>query len=219
MSLSLTYDSLVADMQGWAEENDAEYLAEIPGMIARAESRVLKDLDLSIFEQDLGITVSAGNRSVNKPTDAVFVNEVFVRNQSDLKWREVSKRSFSYCRMYAPVESVQDTPVYFAEKEETVILVPTPAASYTASNAKAVCTIRPTGLSTGNQETWLSEHAADMLFEACMIEAYDYLKHPAKLQEAAQKYQSLLPAMTREMEDTIRRRYKALNNGKEGADS
>lgn len=218
MSFTLTYDDLVSAIQTWAEDSDSEFVAEIPAIIQRAENRVLRDLDLSIFEQDLGISVSASDRSVSKPTDAIFINEVFLRGQSDLKWLEVSKRSFAYCRLYAPIESTEGVPVYFAEDEDSITLVPTPAATYTTSNARALCTIRPTGLSDSNQSTWLSNNVADLLFQGCMVEAYDYLKHPAKLQEAAQKYQSLLPSMSRELEDTVRRRYKSLNS-QEGADS
>ena len=219
MSLTYTYTELTTAIRGWAEDNDSEFVAEIPGFIARAETRCLRDLDLEIFEQDLGLSISAGSRTVSKPTDAIVINDVFIRNQSDLKWREVSKRSFAYCRLYAPIESDTGTPRYFAENEEdSITIVPTPAATYTTSNAKALCTIRPTALSSENETTWLSTNVADLLFQACMIEAYDYLKHSAKLQEAAQKYQSLLPSMSKELEDAIRRRYKGLNNQHQGAD-
>lgn len=220
MSLKYTYTELFNAIQSWAEDDDPDYVAEIPSIIARAETRCLRDLDLEIFEQDLGIAISAGSRVVNKPTDAVHVNEVWVRNQADLKWREVPKRSFSYCRMFAPTESLTGTPEFFAEnEEETITVVPTPDSTYTTANAKATCTIRPSGMSASNENTWLGDNMADMLFQASMIEAYDYLKHPAKLQEAAQKYQSLLPSVSKEIEDTIRRRYKGLNNERKGADN
>lgn len=219
MSFTTTYDELESAMQSWSADPSTDYVAEIPKMISRAESRILKDLDLEIWEQDLGIIVSAGSRTATKPTDAIFVNEVFIRDPSSLIWKEVPKRSFSYCRMYAPYESDVDVPEYFAESsEDGLTFVPTPSKTYNTSNAKARCVIRPTGLSSENQNTWIGDHQADLLFQACMIEAYNYLKHPAKLQEAASMYQSLLPGISREMEDTVRKRYRALNS-QIGADS
>jgi hypothetical protein len=58
----------------------------------------------------------------------------------------------------------------------------------------------------------------DLLYQGCMMEAYEYLKHPQGVQAAAQKYQSLIPALSREIEDVVRKRYKGLNKQKEGAD-
>ena len=213
MALTLTYAQLVSDMSDWAGDNDPEYVAEIPAMIARAESRILKDLDLEIWEQDLSMTISAGSRTATKPTDAIFIHEIFIRDPSTLTWKQLPKRSFSYCRVYAPIESATGEPEFFAEADEDdVTIVPTPASTYNTSNAKARCTVRPSALTASNTTTWISTNLADLLFHACMIEAHNYLKNPAKLQEAASMYQSLLPGVTREIEDTIRKRYRALNS-------
>lgn len=219
MSFTLTYTELKAAMRSWASDDDPEYVAELDNMIDRGELRVLKDLDLEVWEQDLDITISAGSRTVTKPTGAVYIHTLFIRDPSTLKWKEIPKRSFEFCRMYAPIESVQAEPDYFAEADEDdITVVPTPASTYSSSNAKARCTVRPTKLTDSGTTTWMSTNHPDLLFQACMIEAYDYLKHPAKLQEAASKYQSLLPGISKEAEDTIRRRYRALNS-QIGADS
>ena len=52
-----------------------------------------------------------------------------------------------------------------------------------------------------------------------MMEAYEFLKHPAKMQEAATKYQSLIPSLIKEIEDIVRKHYKGINKQKQGADS
>jgi len=218
-AFTLTYSSLFDAMKLWASDTDAEYVAEIPNMIGRAELRILRDLDLEIWEQDLPVAISAADRSVAKPTDAIYVNSLFIRDPATLKWKYLPKRSASFCRMYAPTESEQAEPEFFAEaNESTITVVPTPFKTYSTSNAKALCTIRPSALTASNTSTWLSTNQPDLLFEACMIEAYDFLKHPAKLQEAASKYQSLLPGIQKEIEDTVRKRYRALNS-QTGADS
>lgn len=219
MSISYTYTELVDVIKDYAEENDTEYAARIDDFIAKAETRVLRDLDLELFEGWLNLTLSIGVRTVTKPTDVIEINEVFFRDPSAQSWTEVPRRSFEYCIMYAPVESETSTPVYFSEFDESnIYVVPTPDQTYTSGNAKARCTIRPTKLSLSNENTWLGDNVGDLLFQACMMEAYDYLKNQASMDKAATKYMSLMPGIEKEMIDVKRPTYKGLNNQKQGAD-
>ncbi len=207
-------------MKTYAEDTDTDFVAQIPDMIAKAELRVLKDLDLEMFEQWLSVTISGSSRSVTKPADVLYVNDLFIRTPSGQSWIEVPRRSFTYCVAYAPSETAEDVPAYYSDlDEDTLYVVPTPDQAYSGGNAKIRATIRPTGLGTSNENTWLSDNQGDMLFNACLIEAYTYLKHPAKMKESATLYQSLLPSIKKEIEQSVRRTYKQLNNRAQGADS
>lgn len=219
MSIQYTYDTLRDDLQSYAEDSDTEFVAEIPTFIAKAETRVLRDLNLEIFEDWTGVLISAGDRLVDKPTDAIAVNALFYRDPSTQEWIDVPRRSFQYCVLYSPNENTEAAPAHFASyDEDQIYVVPTPDQTYSTTNAKALVTIRPSGLGSSNQTTWLSEHVGDLLFCACMIEVYDYLKHPDKLEEQANKYQSLVPGLILEFESLIRPAYKDLNNRRKGAD-
>lgn len=219
MAHAYTYAQLSSAITGWAADTDTEFVAEIDRFISRAELRILRDLDFEFWQEELAVTVSASSRVVTKPSAAVHVHELFIRGPSSLRWVEVLKRSKPYCRLYSPVESEEASPKYFAEDSETsVYVVPTPNQTFSTSNAKALCTVRPTPMSASNATTWIGDNLPDLLFEACMIEAYDYLKHPAKMEEAAKKYQSLLPGISKDAKDTLRKMYTPLNS-LEGADS
>jgi hypothetical protein len=218
MSIQYTYTSLVAALQTYAEDDDPDFVAAIPDMIGKAELRVLRDLDLELFEQWLQVTVSASNRNVTKPADVIEVNELFIRDPATLKWIDCPRRSFEYCIMYAPTESVTAVPAFYSEfDEDDIYVVPTPDQSYSGGNARIRATIRPTGLASGNQNTWLGDNMGDILFAAAMIEVYDYLKHRDAMEKAAQKYQSLIPGLMKETEDIQRPQYKQLNTRKQGA--
>lgn len=219
MSIAYTYTSLTAIIQSYAQDNDPDFVSDIPDMIAKAETRCLRDLDLEIFEQWLEVTVSGSDRTVAKPADVVEVNDLFIRNPSSQKWVEVPRRSFEYCVTYAPTESTLGVPAYFADYDEDMLyVVPTPDQSYASGNARIRAIIRPTGLSASNENTWLGDHMGDLLYQACMIEVWEYLKKPAGMREAATKYQSLVPSLDKELEDGGRKRYKGLNKQQEGAD-
>lgn len=220
MSISYTYDDLVTALKGYAEENDTEFDNNIDDMIGKAETRVLRDLDLEMFEGWLEVTVSANDRVVSKGTDVIVVNEVFIRDPSAQKWMEIPRRSFEYCLLYAPVETTQAVPAYFSEyDEDEIYVVPTPDKTYAAGNARIRATIRPSRLATGNQNTWIGDYLGDLLFQACMVEVHDYLKNQPKMESAALKYQSLTPGIERELEDIKRKKYRGLNTQSDGADA
>jgi hypothetical protein len=219
MSIQYTYTTLVAIIKSYSSDIDSEFVAAIPDFIAKGETRCLRDLDLELFEQWIDVTVTGGSRLISKPSDAIEINDLFIRNPAALTWIECPRRAFGYALMYAPTEATTGVPVFYSEyDEDSIYVVPTPDQSYTAGNAKVRATIRPTGLSAANENSWLGDNMADLLYHACMIEAYDFLKHGAKMQEAATKYQSLIPSLTREIEDIVRKKYKGLSKQTEGAD-
>lgn len=221
MSIVYTYTTLRASIQSYAEDTDPDFTDNLDDFIAKAESRVLRDLDLETFEQWLDVTISGANRNVAKPADTVVVNDLWFRDPSAQKWTECPRRSFEYCLRYSPTESVVGAPKFYSEfDEDDLYVVPTPDQSYSGGNAKVRVTIRPTQLSGSNESTWISDNVGDMLFDACMIEAHTFLKNGPKMKEAATKYQSLLPGIAREIEQIVRKKYKELNAPKaqEGAD-
>jgi len=219
MGITYTYATLTAAILTFAEDSDVEFVAQTDDFIGKAEQRVLRDLDLECFEQWLEVTISGSDRTVSKPTDVIDVTALFVRNPSTLKWFECPRRSFEYVTMYSPTEATTGVPAYYSEYDpDQIYVVPTPDQTYTNGNAKVRALIRPTGLSSSNTTSHLGNHFADILFQACMIEAYEYLKNKDAMGNAATKYQSLVPSLTEELEDVKRVKYKGINKEQQGAD-
>jgi hypothetical protein len=219
MSIQYTYDTLTEVMKGYAEDYDDEFVANLPDMIGKGELRCLRDLDLELFEEWLEVTISGSDRTVARDVDVADINGLWIRDPSGQEWVELPRRSFEYCLLYAPVETTEAMPEFYSELSETEFyVVPTPNQTYANGNARIRATIRPTGLSESQDTTFLSLHFADLLFQACMVEVYDYLKHTEKMQTAATKYQSLLPSLEKEIEDAVRKHYKGLNKQRQGAD-
>ncbi len=212
MSITYTYTTLTEAIKSYAEDTDEDFVANIDDFIAKAETRILRDLDLETFEAWSLVTVSSGNRQVVKPTNTIEVNSLWIRNPAVKSWIELPRRSFEYLTMFAPVEAAVGVPQYYSEfDEDDIYVVPTPDQSYSGGNARVRATIRPTGLSSSNAESWLSNNVADLLFHACMIEAHNFEKNPAKIEEAAGMYQSLIQQIGFEMEQIRRPTYKRLN--------
>ena len=212
MSITYTYVSLTAAIKAYAEDTDVDFVANIDDMIAKAETRLLRDLDLELFEAWQEVTVSGSDRQVPKPTNTVAVNDLWIRDPASKRWRELPRRSFEYCLLFAPVEATTGVPQFYSEFDaDDIYVVPTPDQSYAGGNARVRATIRPTGLSSSNTTSWLSTNLADLLFHACMIEAQNFLKNPKKIEEAAGMYQSLVQQIALELEQIRRKAYKRLN--------
>ena len=212
MALSYTFDQLVAAIKTYAEDLDPDYVAQVGDFIARSELRILRDLDLELFETFSNLTISSGNRTVPKPTNTVIINDVFIRSPSEQRWFELPRRSFEYCITYAPSEATTGVPRFYSVLDTTnIYVVPTPDQAYASGNAKARATIRPAGLSSGNQNSWLGDNLADLLFHGAMIESHNFLKHPAKVKEAADMYNSLIQQIAMEQAQGKRPKYKGLN--------
>lgn len=84
---------------------------------------------------------------------------------------------------------------------------PTPAAAHPL-RLKAI--VRPAGLSMAFPETWLSRHMGDVLLQAALIEAWQFLKNEGKMNEAATMYASLLPTAKAEVSKLSRRTYAGI---------
>jgi len=212
MSITYTHTTLTAAIKAYAEDTDADFVAEIDDFIGKAETRILRDLDLELFEAWSEVTISGSNREVTKPTNTIEVNDLWIRSPATLEWIELPRRTFEYCLLYAPIEATVGVPAFYSEFDRTKIyVVPTPDQSYSGGNARVRATIRPTGLSSSNATSWLSDNVADLLFHACMIEAQNFLKNPKKIEEAASMYQSLIQQIALEIEQIRRPTYKRLN--------
>ena len=212
MSIKYTHTTLTAAIKAYAEDTDEDYVDNIDDFIGKAETRILRDLDLELFEAWSLVTVSGGNRQVPKPTNTIEVNDLWIRDPATQVWVELPRRTFEYCLLYAPVEATKAVPRFYSEfDEDDIYVVPTPDVSYSGGNARVRATIRPTGLSSTNATSWLGDNVGDLLFHACMIEAHNFLKNTAKMGEAADMYQSLTQQIAFEMEQIRRPTYKRLN--------
>lgn len=171
--MSTTYTLLSADLQGWLEDDDAEFEGSIDKVIELGELRLLRDLHLSIFHTvDTAATVS-GTATLTKPTtdaSVIAFDSLWYGTAPNTVFLEL--RSHDFVRDY--ISGTNGPPKYYAELSETEwLLGPVPDAIYTV-NTRGIA--RPDGLSSGQATTWLSTHASDILLKACLAEAEGFLK-------------------------------------------
>jgi hypothetical protein len=196
MSVTYTYATLTQALQDWPEDNDPNYVNNIPIIIGMAELRLLRDLDLELFDVQTTVQTTGGSNLLPKPTGYITNRTLdYVDGNNTLIY--LQPRSVEYMKDFANSAGVGN-PIYFGELNETNWMVaPTPANQITIN---VRYTTRPVGLGPTVTTTWLSTNAADALFYCCLICAEEFLKGDERLPVWIQRYQQdILPRVKREV--------------------
>lgn len=171
MAYSTDWAGLFSDIITKTEDQSDELMTAIPGIIAEAESKTLRDLDLEIFQSEQApVALVAHQRSQNRPAilkiSAAWIVVGTVRNP-------IWPRKKEFLDMWAPDSSVEAKPTYYAEADtSTLYFVATPDQAYSLVTYGIVA---PTGLSEQNTTTWLSTYVADLLLDNCLVGAERFL--------------------------------------------
>lgn len=195
-ALAFTYTTLLQALQDWPRNDNATYVANLPTMIGMGELRLVRDLDLEIFDtEDNSISLAIGSRLVLKPTAAIVVRSVGLVDPVT-GYVALKQRSLDYLRAYAPIASAQSTPQFYAEYSPTQIYVVDTPSAIIPVNFHSVT--RPADLLssvTPGSTSWLSVRVSDALFAACLMEGEHYMQADDRYEDFKKKYyEELLPA-------------------------
>lgn len=167
----MTYDSLVADIQTYAERNDAPFVNQIPRFIMLAENRIASEI------RGLGLVKVVSSRFegnvIKKPARwRENVNMIALVNSKTVIMKE---RTYEYCRVFAPDASVTGVPRFYADYGyEHWFIAPTPSSDY---QFEASYFERPEPLSSINQTNWTTQYAPQLILYAALLEAQPFLKN------------------------------------------
>jgi hypothetical protein len=194
MSVVMTYDSLVLNIQQFMERDDPDFVAQIPNLIALAESNIAAELktymQLIVVETSL-----AENQSVlNKP--ARWRKTVSMK----INGKPVVLRSQDYVAQYQS-ESENNVPLYYAEYDfNNWNFAPKPDQEYPVEIIY-YAEIQPLD-NTNQQNLWTAIAPQAMLYGA-LVQAQGYLKALDKLPMWKGYYTEAITALKKE--DNARR--------------
>ena len=194
MSVIMTYNSLVQNIQQYMERDDPDFIAQIPNLIALAESSIAAELktymQLTVVETNL-----ATNQTIlNKPARWRKTVSMKVNGQPILL------RSQDYVSQYLS-ESSAGQPKYYADYDySNWNVAPAPNQSYPVEIIY-FSEIQP--LDENNQQNlWTSVAPQAMLYGA-LLQAQGYLKALDKLAVWKQYYTDAIKVL--KQEDNSRR--------------
>lgn len=198
MNPAWTYTTILEALQKWPVNTNPAYVADCPRLIGLGELRVVRDLNLEIFETTGTTPTVAGSRLVAKPADMVTPRSLQI-TVGNTMFAPLKQRSYAMVNATYPSLAVADQarPDTYAELNETDWWVgPTPDIIYTITVRYVA---RPAGLTPSAPTSWLGTNVPDALFAACLMEAEHYLKADDRYADWRQKYQELLVSSSNEL--------------------
>jgi len=206
-----TYAELVTQIRDYAETDDQVLTTTIINdIIAHAEDKIFKSVELDCFKEYINGNTAANNRFVSLPgqttaastptlSDIATIRYVTIYTDSGTKERFALERvDADFLNEYYPTPETGSSakPRYYATWDMgTIAIAPTPNAVY---KFEIGITKKPTGLSSSNTTTWVSVNAERALLYACMVETFKFLKAPQDQQVYEQAYATALQELAQE---------------------
>ena len=205
-----TYAELTQQILDYTETDTNVLTSTITNdFIEHAELRIFRQLDLDVYKEYKTASLTSSDPFVAMPgatpTTFEFARYVHIFSPSgslggltDNERITLQKKDSSYINEYWPNRTSTGVPKYYANWDnDTILLAPTPNAAYTIELAYNAL---PTGLSSSNTTTWVSNNTPALLLYACLIEAFKFLKNPDMVQMYEAYYkQELTPTAGEQM--------------------
>ena len=179
--MSMTYDELKTAIQDYTENDETSFVNNLPLFIRLAEERILKSVQLNLFQKNQSGIMTTGNKYLATPSDflAPFSLSIAVSGSQEF----LLFKDLDFVQTYTPDATTTGQPKYYAQFDVgNFILGPTPDANYTVDIHYLY---RPASLTVGagSGTTWLSDNAEITLLYASLVEAYTYMKGDPNLMQ------------------------------------
>jgi hypothetical protein len=172
--MSFTYGELKQAIQDYTENNETSFVNNIPLFIRLTEERVLKNVQLNLFQKNQFGNMSSSNEYLAAPSDFLAPFSLSIDVNGDKEF--LLFKDLDFVQSYSPDATVTGQPKYYAQfDKDNFIIAPTPDANYTVDIHYLY---RPASLTAGSDSgtTWLSENAEITLLYGSLIEAYTFMK-------------------------------------------
>lgn len=195
MATALTYtDLLTITLPAYLERGspaDTTVYAQLPSIIGLAQRRIARELKIEGFETAVISTMIAGTAVYTKPErwrQTISIN--FGSGVGNNARNFILPRSYEYCRMYWPNDSVNVTTIndlrYYADYDyQHWLFAGTPDVAYPF---EVLYWQLPPLLGDDTQTNWVTEYLPDLLLYACLLEATPFLKNDERIPTWQQFY-------------------------------
>lgn len=187
MPTAMTFDSLTADLKAYLERGfpaDGGVVAQIPRLINLAERAIARELKVLGFIESVFGSLQANVNIYQKPdrwrrTVSMRYGVAAPGSGFQNVSTPIFTRSYEYCRVYAPDQTITGPPEFYADYNYTHWLVaPTPDINYPW---EIMYSQQPPLLDSTNQSNWLTDYAPNALLYRSLLEATPFLKNDERI--------------------------------------
>ena len=211
-----TYAELTQQILDYTETDTNVLTSTITDdFIEHAELRLYRELDIDPYRKNATAALAADQPFATLPgsipTNFSAIRFITIYSPSgslggltDNVRIVLQKKDMSFLSEYWPNRATTGIPKYYANyDEDSIMIAPTPNAAYTIDLEYNAL---PTGLSSSNTTTWISNNAPRALLYACLVEAFKFLKGPDNLtQMYEQSYNAAVKSLATEQMGQKRR--------------
>lgn len=182
--MAFTYNQLKQAIQDYTENSEPSFVNNLPIFIRAAEERILKNVQLNLFERNLTGSMTTNNPYIGCPSDFLAPMGLQVVPTGSaaaapygeriyLEWKDLS-----FVETYSPDPATTGVPKYYAQFDVgNFRVVPTPDVDY---DFAIQYLYRPASLTIvtnpATDSTWLSENAELSMLYGSLVEAYVFMK-------------------------------------------
>ena len=189
MSVIMTYDSLVLNVQQYMERNDADFIAQIPNLIALAESSIAAELKTYLQLIVVETSLAQNQTVLNKPSR--WRKTVSMKTNG----KPMLLRSQDYVAQYLS-ESTASLPLYYADYDyNNWNFAPLPDKAYPVEIIY-FAEVQP--LDSENQQNLWTAIAPQAMLYGTLLQAQGYLKALDKLPVWKSYYTDSIAALKKE---------------------
>ena len=168
----MNYAELVAAIKSYTENEETDFVAELPNFVRQAEDRIQHMVQLPMFRKAQQGVLTANNRYLATPDDFISSFSIAVVNSAG-EYSYLLNKDVNFIREAFSKVSTEGQPRFYALwDEDHFILGPTPN---TALQVDLHYYYKPASIVTEGS-TWLGDEAESALLYACLLEAYTYMK-------------------------------------------
>tara|TARA_Y100000385_G_C13049776_1_gene619185 strand:+ start:779 stop:1426 length:648 start_codon:yes stop_codon:yes gene_type:complete len=179
--MSMTYGELKQAIQDYTENDETSFVNNLPLFIRLAEERILKSVQLSLFQKNQSGSMTSGNQYLAAPSDFLAPFSLSIDVNGDKEF--LLFKDLDFIQTYTPDATTTGQPKYYAQFDvDNFIIGPTPDANYTVDIHYLY---RPLSLTAGTDSgtSWLSTNAEIALLYGSLVEAYTYMKGDPNLMQ------------------------------------
>ena len=127
--MSFTYTTLKTAIKDYTDNDEAGFVRNLPLFIEMTEERILKNVQLSVFQRNAAGVMSSGNEFLKAPSD--FLAPFSLSATVGSKKVFLLFKDLAFVQTYTPNPATTGEPIYYAQfDEENFIIGPTPNGDY-----------------------------------------------------------------------------------------
>ena len=211
----MNYTELRDAIEAYAENTEANFIAEIPTFVRQAEQRIYNSIQFPSLRKNMTGVMVSGNKYLSAPDDYLATYSLAVitgYGTTAETYEYLLNKDVNFIRQAYPTPTDAGLPRYYAlfgpkvnggtiTNELTFILGPTPDDNY---HVELHYYYYPESIVTANT-TWLGDNFDSVLLYGSLVEAYTYMKGEADMMTLYnQKYMEAL-ALAKRLGDGMER--------------